>query len=123
LVVGIAHDVAAGHLLGASWCAEAALVGHHANSSACAAGGSACSPAILGIAAEPGTWNTAARLRSAKDLSGSSVFTSVAIEWDFSTANDNAVVLRNTNEGLYLNLPEAPATTATLNIFLEWSEE
>jgi hypothetical protein len=54
---------------------------------------------------------------------GSSVLTSVGIEWDFSTANDKAVVPRNANEGLYLNLPEAPATTATLNIFLEWSEE
>jgi hypothetical protein len=56
-------------------------------------------------------------------LSGSTVLTPVAIEWDFSTANDKAMVLRNANEGLYLNLPAAPASSATLNIFLEWSEE
>jgi hypothetical protein len=35
-----------------------------------------------------------------------------------STANDKAAVLRNGTKGLYLNPP-----AATLDIFLEWSEE
>jgi hypothetical protein len=73
----------------------------------------------------PVTPGTSVGLVRAKQMtiSGTGVLTPVGIEWDFSTANDKAAVLRNANEGLYLNLPAAPASTATLNIFLEWSEE
>lgn len=88
-------------------------------------GSAAATATVLSYTGNPTLGSTVGAIRTAYlGLSGTSGLIGGGIlEWDFSTANDQSVVLRGIAQVLALNLNGVTVTGGAFNLWVEWTEE